>query len=110
MGLALIAYTIGISTRNTMQPLYQPLAMDVLPPSLHHLVTSVCFVMWNIGWFMSTAISGYWQETYGFGFIMQVVAAALLVNAVSVLLVFRGRIPYRAESEIVGATHASPDK
>lgn len=87
--LALIAYALAISTRNTMQPLFQPLVMDTLPEHERALTSSVGFVQWNIGWFAATSISGVWQATLGFGFIMQVVALCVLLTALLVLFIFQ---------------------
>ncbi len=89
LGVALIAYAVAISTRNTMQPLFQPLVMDSLPEYERAVASSVGFVQWNIGWFAATSVSGVWQAAYGFDFIMQVVAVFVFVTALVVLYIFR---------------------
>lgn len=89
LALGIIAYVMAISIRNTMQPLYQPLVMENLSPELHNVVSSVGLVIWNIGWFAATAISGFWQVRYGFGFIMSVVAINVFISGMSTVLIFR---------------------
>jgi MFS family permease len=89
---AVLAYAVAISTRNTMQPLFQPLLMNALPDSQRAIASSIGFVQWNIGWFIATSISGVWQIDYGFDFIMQVVAACVLVNAVTIVVIFRRKV------------------
>jgi MFS family permease len=86
--LAILAYAVAISTRNTMQPLFQPLVMDLLPEQQRALASSIGYVQWNVGWFVATSVSGGWQIHYGFGFIMQVVAGAVLLTALVVLWIF----------------------
>ena len=95
--LSVVVYVVAISFRNMMQPLYQPLIMDSLPPDLHNITSSIGIVLWNIGWFSATAISGFWQETYGFGMIMRIVAAGVLLNGAIVVLIFRKRMPYHPD-------------
>ena len=93
LAVSVVCYVVAISFRNVMQPLFQPLIMDTLPPNLHNIASSVGMVLWNVGWFSATAISGFWQEAYGFDVIMRVVAAGVLVNGVMVVLLFRNRQP-----------------
>ena len=90
-------FIIAISFRNVMQPLFQPLIMGTLPPSLHNIASSIGLILWNIGWFSATAVSGVWQATYGFGFIMRVVAIGLIINAISIMLIYRNRSAFEAE-------------
>jgi MFS family permease len=89
--LATAAFVVAVSSRNTMQPLFQPLVMSHLPPELHNIASSIGMVVWNGGWFCATAVSGYWQQTYGFDFIMQVVAVGVMITGASVLLIFSQR-------------------
>lgn len=100
--LSIIAYVVAISFRNVMQPLYQPLIMDSLPPNLHNITSGIGMVFWNIGWFSATAISGFWQEHYGFDVIMRIVAAGVLLNGVMIVPLFRHRAPLAVRA-------ASPD-
>lgn len=97
-----VAFVIAVSFRNVMLPIYQPLLMSHLAPSLHGVANSMVLIMWNIGWFSATSVSGTWQITRGFGFIMGVVAAGVLLNAVIVVLVFRGRTLYQPALEAGG--------
>jgi predicted MFS family arabinose efflux permease len=89
LALAVPVYVAATGLRNTMQPLFQPLLMDALPTHERTFASSISFVQWNIGWFAATSLSGVWQTTFGFGFIMQLVAACLLVNALMVMFIFR---------------------
>ncbi|MDZ4764231.1 MAG: MFS transporter [Chloroflexota bacterium] len=91
LAISAIFFVVAISFRNTMQPLYQPLVLDRLPPSLHNIASSMTMIMWNIGWFAATAISGTLQTTIGFGLIMQIVAVGVLLNGAAVVLIFRSK-------------------
>ena len=93
--VAIPIFLIAISVRNTMQPIYQPMVMGVSLPDLRNTLSSVGLVIWNIGWFSATAVSGFWQKAYGFDFIMQVVAIGLFVTAASTVLIFGQRQPYQ---------------
>ncbi len=84
-------FVLAISFRNTMQPLFQPLVLETLPPDLHNLVSSMNMVMWNIGWFASTLAGGFLQTHYGFGVMMHIVAAGVIVTALLVVVIFRRR-------------------
>jgi predicted MFS family arabinose efflux permease len=91
------AYFVAVSFRNVMQPMYQPLLMNSLPPDQHSMASSMSGVLWNLGWFTATAISGTWQTTLGYGFIMHVVAVGVLVCGASVVLIFRHRSSSRPQ-------------
>ncbi|MEZ4667884.1 MAG: MFS transporter, partial [Anaerolineae bacterium] len=91
LGISIIAYVIATSARNTMQPLFQPLVMSTLPPQAHNMASGIGLVVWNIGWFSATAISGYLQAMHGFSLIMQVVAVGVAITALCVFLIFRNR-------------------
>lgn len=94
VSISVIAFTIAISFRNVLLTLYQPLLFDHLPVALHNLASSMINVMWNLGWFGATLISGFWQKTYGFGFIFNVVTAGVFLTAVSVVWIFYNRRTY----------------
>jgi MFS family permease len=96
LSLAIVAYAIAISMRNTMQPLFQPHLMEMLPEQERALTNSVGFVQWNIGWFVATSMSGFWQAQYGFDFIMQLVAVSVFITALTVLYIFRREQPLGA--------------
>lgn len=81
-------YLVAISVRNTMQPLFQPLVLNVLPENLHNVNSSVGMVMWNIGWFSSTASFGYLLPTVGYSGMMLIVAVGVLITGASVVLIF----------------------
>jgi MFS family permease len=89
LALSVAAFAVGISFRNTMQPLYQPLVLDSLPPDAHNNASGMSMVLWNIGWFGATAASGFLQAAYGFGLIMLLVAVGVLVTGAMILLIFR---------------------
>jgi MFS family permease len=96
LGLSIVAYVIATSARNTMQPLFQPLVMSTLPASAHNMASGIGLVVWNVGWFSATTISGFLQAGHGFGLIMQVVSVGVMITAVSVMLIFRKRPVYAA--------------
>ena len=95
---SVFCYVTAISFRNVMQPLFQPLIMDRLPANLHNIASSVGMVLWNIGWFTATAISGVWQSAHGFDFIMRVVAIGVFLNGASIVLIFRRGRGFRSEA------------
>jgi MFS family permease len=87
--IAILFYVIAIGVRNTMQPLFQPLFMDSLPSQHHNIASSIGLVLWNIGWFVATISFGYLQATLGYGNIMILVAFFVLLNGVTIYLIFR---------------------
>jgi MFS family permease len=93
--LSVTAFTIAISFRNVMQPLFQPLVLDHLPVQLHNTASGMGMVLWSVGWFAATAISGFLQKAVGFGVIMQIVAVGVLFTGVLVVLIFRNRPRYQ---------------
>ena len=96
LAVGVLCYVVAISFRNVMQPVFQPLLMDSLPPDLHNIASSMGMVMWNVGWFAATAVSGFWQTAYGFGMIMRVVAVGAFLTGASVVWLFRNQRPYRS--------------
>jgi predicted MFS family arabinose efflux permease len=101
LAFSVVCFVGAISFRNMMQPLFQPLLMDTLAPSLHNITSGVSTVLWNVGWFTATAMSGFLQTTYGFGVIMQIVAGGVLLNAVIVVLIFRRRRPHWQAQQVL---------
>lgn len=91
LGLSIVAYVIATSARNTMQPLFQPLVMSTLPAYAHNMASGIGLVVWNVGWFSATTISGFLQAVHGFTLIMQVVAVGVMITAVSIVVIFRNR-------------------
>ena len=96
LGVSIIAYVIATSARNTMQPLFQPLVMSSIPTDAHNMASGIGLVVWNVGWFSATTISGFLQAGHGFSLIMQVVSVGVMITAVSVILIFRNRPLYQS--------------
>ena len=46
-------------------------------------------VLWNVGWFTATAISGSLQIALGYSAIMQIVAVGVLLTGIGVFAIFR---------------------
>lgn len=92
LAISIVFYVLAASFRNVMQPIFQPLVMSHVPPEQHNIVSSLNMILWNIGWFAATAMSGFLQKEYGFGLIMQIVAVGVLFTAASVVLIFRRRV------------------
>lgn len=90
---AVVVFTIGLSFRNIMNPLFPPMIMDALPESLQNHASSLMQVMWSVGWFMATAISGGIQQRYGYEATTIASAVTLIVTALSITLILRHRIP-----------------
>lgn len=91
LGLAIAAYLVAVGTRNTMQALYQPLLMSHLAPEHHNMGNSIATVVWNLGWFGATAVSGLLQTRIGYPSLMHVVGIGLVVCAISVYFIFRSQ-------------------
>ncbi|MEO0560678.1 MAG: MFS transporter [Chloroflexota bacterium] len=89
--LAVPFFLIGISVRNGMQPLFQPLVMSVLPEEHHNLNSSIGLVSWNIGWFGSTASFGWLLPLVGYSGMMLIVAVGVIITGASIVLVFAHR-------------------
>lgn len=98
LALCVIAFVFAISFRNCMQPLFQPLTLDHLPSELHNNVSSMSMVMWNVGWYVATLISGWLQQTYGFDVVYTIVAVGVFATGASVVAIFHRRRPYAFES------------
>ncbi len=91
---AVIAFVVGLSFRNIMNPMFPPMIMDALPESLQNHASSLMQVMWSVGWFMATAISGTIQMRYGYATTTLLASATLIVTALSIVLILRHRIPH----------------
>jgi MFS family permease len=91
LAVAIVAYLVAVGTRNTMQALYQPLLMSHLSDEHHNMGNSIASVVWNLGWFGATAVSGLLQTRVGYPFIMYVVGVGLVLCALSVYLIFRSQ-------------------
>lgn len=92
LALSIVLYVLAASFRNVMQPIFQPLVMSHVAAEQHNIISSLNMILWNIGWFAATAISGFLQKEYGFALIMQIVAAGVLFTAISVVLIFRPQV------------------
>ena len=84
LALAVALYALAIGSRNTMQPLFQPLLLDSLPAAYHNLASSAGLALWNIGWFVSTFAFGWLQLALGYRGIMLLVAGFVLSNGLSI--------------------------
>ncbi|MFC1960060.1 MFS transporter [Chloroflexota bacterium] len=91
---SVVAFVLGISIRNMMSPLFQPLLMESVPANLQNIISSVSFVIWNIGYMAATLLAGSWLDTRGFAFIYSVVAVGVFLTGLVVYLIFRNRTPY----------------
>jgi MFS family permease len=96
LAISVAVFVVAISCRNMMNPLFQPLLLETLPPNLSNLASSMSMVMWNIGWFGATAMGGFVAERYGFGVIMLVVAITVLMTGFAIPLLFHQRVRTRA--------------
>ncbi len=91
--VSILAYTIAISFRNVMQPLFQPLMLGQLPDELRNVGSGMSMVLWNIGWFSATAMSGTLQTNLGFAFIFQLTAVTVLLAGLGIVWIFRAQAP-----------------
>jgi MFS family permease len=100
LAVSIVFYVLAASFRNVMQPVFQPLVMSQVPPEQHNIVSSLNMILWNLGWFGATAMSGFLQKEYGFALIMQMVALGVLFTAISVVLIFRQQAPEAVPPEL----------
>lgn len=94
--LSIITYVIAVSARNCMQPLFQPLQMGSLPAELRNIASSTASVIWNLGWFGATAISGVLQTQYGYPTIMLIVSIGVFFSGLMVMTIYRHVQPVAA--------------
>lgn len=99
--LAIVGYLVAIGARNTMQPLYQPLLMSRLATEHHNMGNSVAAVIWNMGWFSATAISGVLQTTIGYPAMMLIVSVGVLLCALSVFAIYRERLDAGSTQRVI---------
>jgi len=98
---AALMFVIAASVRNLLVPLYEPLRLEYVDRSLHNLSSAIGSVLWSIGWFLSSSLSGILQRDFDFTLIFAIVALLQLLTALSVALIFR-RLPQpkaRAQAE-----------
>lgn len=94
---AALMFVIAAAVRNLLVPLYEPLRLEYVDRSLHNLSSAVGSVLWSMGWFLSSSLSGILQRDFNFTLIFSVVALLQLLMALSVALIFR-RLPQPAAS------------
>ena len=87
--VGVIAFVVAASVRNTFVPLYNPLVMESFSPELYNITSGFGSVLWSLGWFAASTVSGFWQASYGFGFLMSVVAGLVLLTGISAAVIFR---------------------
>jgi MFS family permease len=97
--VGVIAFAGALALRNMVVPLFSPLHMESVPPSAKNLASSFGTVTWNIGYFMASAVSGFWQRDFGFGYIMNMAAFFVILTGISIWIIFAKRKPY-----VTGAT------
>jgi MFS family permease len=95
LGLGIFFFVVAVCARNAMVPLFTPLIMRGLPVALHNITSSLGNTLWSLGFFVASAVSGIWQQTYGFGLIMTSVAVGLLFTGAAVVLIFRKQRSYQ---------------
>ena len=86
--LGVLLFVIAIGVRNTMQPLFQPLLMDSLLAEFRNIASGVGLVAWNIGWFGATLVFGWLFGTLGYEGVMVIVSVLVLLNGISIFVVF----------------------
>lgn len=92
--VGVVAFVVAVSMRNTMTPLFQPLLLETLPRAHHNVVSSLCSVIWSMGWFVSTAAGGFLVRQFGYGVMMIIVAIGVFITGLSIVLIFRHRKPF----------------
>lgn len=65
--LSAVAYLIRGMLMNMSNPIYQNFVMEQVEEEAQAMVASLTSMSWNFGWAFSPQVSGWVQETYGFG-------------------------------------------
>jgi MFS family permease len=65
--LSAVAYLIRLVLMNMSGPVYQAFVMERVEPEARATVASLVSMSWSFGWAFSPQVSGWIQETYGFG-------------------------------------------
>jgi MFS family permease len=86
---AALMFVIAASVRNLLVPLYEPLRLECVDRSLHNLSSAVGSVLWSLGWFLASTLSGLLQRNNDFTAIFISVAVLQALTALSIALVFR---------------------
>lgn len=86
--LAFGCFTLAVCLRNMTQVIFPPMLMGSVGAHWQGAASSVGFLAWNAGWFLSTAIGGTLQARFGYDFMMQVVAVGVLGCAAAVWWVY----------------------
>ncbi len=87
--LGALMFMLAASVRNLLVPLYEPLRLEYVPKRIHNLSSAVGSVLWSMGWFASSSLSGVLQRDFGFDLIFSLVAVLLILTAISIAIVFR---------------------
>ncbi|MCC7208672.1 MAG: MFS transporter [Anaerolineae bacterium] len=89
--LGIVAYVIAASVRNLFAIFFTPVILDAFGPRLYSLSSGFGSLVWNVGYFASGTFSGFWAASYGFGFLMNLVAALVFVTAIVTWAIFARR-------------------
>lgn len=90
---AFLCFSAAVCLRNMTQVIFPPMLMGSVPTRLQGAASSVGFLAWNVGWFVSTALGGTLQARFGYDFIMQVVAVGVIGCGAAVWWVYRRPVP-----------------
>lgn len=101
--VGVLAYVLAASMRNLFALFFTQVILDAFGPRLYSLSSGFGSLVWNVGYFSSGAISGVWAASFGFGFLMNLVAVLVLVTAAVTWLMFARR---REVAPIGGASAA----
>ncbi|HRE47829.1 MAG TPA: MFS transporter [Aggregatilineales bacterium] len=91
LAVGVIALYFAVSLRNMIVPLYQPLFIESFPPSMRNIASGLNSVLWNGGWFLSSAVSGALLRNHGFGLLYALVGVGVATTGISIYLIFRNR-------------------
>jgi MFS family permease len=101
--LGVLAYVIAASVRNLFALFFTPVILDAFGPRLYSLSSGFGSLVWNVGYFASGTVSGFWAVNFGFSFLMNLVAVLVFVTAGVTWFIFARR----RDAAPIGGTSAA---
>jgi len=109
--VAIIAFMFRGALMNMAWPMYNNLAMEIVPERNQTGANSVLSLAWNLSWMVSTSLGGVIIEKSGFTAVMLITITVYMISSLSAWLLFRqyeaigkGRLlpPVRADKSVYG--------
>jgi MFS family permease len=101
--LAVLAFWMRASLMQMSSPISNAFTMEVLSQKMRATANSVTAMAWNLSWALSTALSGWMMQRYGYSVPYYLTAFCYAVSAVSYYLFF-----VKVEKNMVRTSGQSP--